>query len=264
MNHLLRELALVPSSGWEVIESEARARLQTALGARRLVDFSGPHGWSRSVADLGRVEPLEGPGERVGASRRRVLPYVELRTGFELSRRELDATERGARDVDLSGLEEAALRIAVAENSLVFQGYQAAGVTGVVEATAHAALELGGVEHYPRSVARAVEALRREGIGAPYGLAAGPDSYTAIIETAEHGGHLLLDHLRTILGGPVVWCPGLQGAVVVSMRGGDFVLEVGQDLSIGYQDHDTGTVRLYLEESLAFLVLEPAAAVALR
>lgn len=47
------------------------------------------------------------------------------------------------------------------------------------------------------------------------------------------------------------------------MRGGDFELVVGQDLSIGYLSHDAENVRLYIEESLTFRLLTPEAAVPL-
>jgi uncharacterized linocin/CFP29 family protein len=56
----------------------------------------------------------------------------------------------------------------------------------------------------------------------------------------------------------------VEGAVVLSMRGGDFVFECGQDLSIGYDSHDNEVVRLYLEESFSFHVATPEAAVALK
>jgi uncharacterized linocin/CFP29 family protein len=55
----------------------------------------------------------------------------------------------------------------------------------------------------------------------------------------------------------------VQGAVVVSQRGGDFLLEVGEDLSIGYQEHRADAVDLYLLESFTFRVATPEAAVAL-
>lgn len=51
--------------------------------------------------------------------------------------------------------------------------------------------------------------------------------------------------------------------MVLSQRGGDFTLSVGQDLSIGYLDHDADTVNLYLEESFTFQTEEPDAAIAL-
>jgi uncharacterized linocin/CFP29 family protein len=85
-----------------------------------------------------------------------------------------------------------------------------------------------------------------------------------VVETAEHGGYPLLDHLRKILEGPIVWAPGVKGAVVLSLRGCDFLFESGQDLSISYQSHDSEVVRLYLEESFSFRVATPEAAVALK
>ena len=71
------------------------------------------------------------------------------------------------------------------------------------------------------------------------------------------------EHLRKILGGPIVWAPGVRGAVVLSLRGGDFLFESGQDLSLGYAGHDGQNVRLYLEESFSFRVATPEAAVVL-
>jgi uncharacterized linocin/CFP29 family protein len=60
-----------------------------------------------------------------------------------------------------------------------------------------------------------------------------------------------------------VWAPGVNGAVVLSVRGGDFLFESGQDLSVGYDSHDADAVRLYLEESFSFRVATAEAAVAL-
>jgi uncharacterized linocin/CFP29 family protein len=101
------------------------------------------------------------------------------------------------------------------------------------------------------------------GIAGPYGLALGREQYRMVVETAEHGGYPLLDHLRKILEGPIVWAPGVRGACVISLRGGDFLFESGEDLSIGYDAHDHESVRLYLEESFSFRVATPEAAVAL-
>jgi len=177
----------------------------------------------------------------------------------------VDDAERGATDFDLAGLDKAARQIALAENVTVFHGHPAAGMQGITERTSHEPIVLGkDTPRYPNGVARAVDVLRQAGIDGPYGLAIGPEIYTEIVETTEHGGYLLLDHLRQILGGPLVWAPGVQGGIVLSLRGGDFLLDCGQDLSIGYADHDVDLVRLYIEESFTFRVLEPDAAVALR
>jgi uncharacterized linocin/CFP29 family protein len=265
MDHLYRELAPVPVPAWEQMEQEAKSRLVTHLAARKLVDFAGPHGWEHSATDLGRVGVVAGPAEGVAALQRRVLPLVELRADFSVARDELDAADRGASDISFSELDEAVRRLAVSENVTVLHGYHAAGIRGITESSSHSPIAIEeDMEQYPKVVARATDALRHSGIGGPYGLAIGPDIYTGIVETTEHGGYLLLDHLRQILGGPLVWAPGVEGGVVLSLRGGDFVLDCGQDLSIGYRDHDAQVVHLYVEESLSFRVVEPDAAVALR
>jgi uncharacterized linocin/CFP29 family protein len=264
MNHLLRDNAPISEAGWAAIEAEAKPRLTTYLAARKLVDFAGPHGWMHSVTELGRSESIAGPAAEVSARQRRVMPLVELRASFEVARAELDDADRGALDLDFAGLETAAIRIALAENTTVFHGYTAAGIVGIAESSSHTPVALeGDFGRYPTVVARAANVLREAGIGGPYGLAIGPDGYTGIIETTEHGGYPLLDHLHQILSGPVVWAPGVQGAVLLSMRGGDFVLDCGQDLSIGYADHTADAVLLYFEESISFRVLEPDAAIAL-
>jgi uncharacterized linocin/CFP29 family protein len=265
MNHLLREHAPITHASWELIDQEARQRLAPSLAARKLVDFAGPEGWRHSATALGRTHALaDAPVEGVSAVQRRVLPTVEVRAAFSVARSELEDADRGAGDADLGALDEAAHRMARAENSAVFHGWGSAAITGIADASTHKSIALGeDCESYPRHVARAVEALLCVGVGGPYGLALGPDAYTAVLETTEHGGYPLFDHLRKIVGGPVVWAPGVRGAVVLSQRGGDFVLEVGEDLSIGYQSHDAEAVQLYLLESFTFRVLTGDAAVAL-
>ncbi len=264
MNHLLRDFAPLSEVAWAAIEDESRARLTTYLAARKLVDFEGPHGWTHSATNLGHVTAIDGPAAGIAALQRQVLPLVELRLPFDVSRATIDDAGRGALVLDLDELDTAVRTLGEAENALVFHGYAAAGITGITQASAHAPIPLeADLNTYPTSVAKAVNTLRVSGIDGPYGLAIGPAGFTAIIETTEHGGLLLLDHLRQILGGPVVWAPGVEGAVVLSLRGGDFVLDVGEDLSIGYLAHDAERVQLYLEESLSFRVIEPDAAVAL-
>lgn len=265
MNHLRRELAPIGGAAWTAIDEEAASVLRAMLAARRLVDFSGPKGYRHAARDLGRAAPLEeGPHPEVRAALRQVMPLVELRAEFELSLDELDQAERGAVDLDLASLDEAARRLAVAENIAVFHGFDAAGIAGIAGSSAHAPISSGAdLAASPRPVAKAVEVLRSAGVEGPYALALSPEAYTGVVETAEHAGVLLLEHLRQILGGPILFAPGLRGALVCSLRGGDFCFECGEDVSVGYRSHDTGSVRCFLEESFTFQVAGPEAAVAL-
>ena len=262
MNHLLRDVAPLPEAAWTAIEDEARARLVTYLAARKLVDFEGPHGWTHSATNLGHVRSIAGPADGIRAMQREVLPLVELRVPFSVSRTTVEDAGRGAERLDLDELDAAVRTLGEAENALVFHGYSFAGIT---TESSHDPVALpSNLETYPTTVAMAVNILRISGIDGPYGLAIGPAGFTAIIESTERGGLLLLDHLRQILDGPVVWAPGVEGAVVLSLRGGDFVLDCGEDLSIGYLAHDADSVQLDLEESISFHVVEPDAAVTLQ
>jgi uncharacterized linocin/CFP29 family protein len=264
MNHLLRSQAPISDAGWTLLDEEARERLTPPLAARKLVDFSGPHGWDYSATNLGRTTALaSAPSEGISGLQRRVLPLVELRADFEISRSELRDADRGAEDVDLGALDKAAHQIALSENIAVFHGWKDA-ITGIAEASPHDVVKLGkDTDRYPTQVAGAVESLLCDGITGPYGLALGREQYRRVVETAEHGGYLLFDHLRQLVEGPLVWSPGLRGAVVVSLRGGDFLFECGQDMSIGYTSHDSDVISLYLEESFSFRVATPEAAVPL-
>ena len=263
-DHLFRHLAPISEAAWNAIDEDAKARLTVQLASRKLVDFTGPAGWEHAAVNIGRCESLATQGS-VATSRRVVLPLIEMRARFTLPRRELDNVDRGAPDPDLSALETAAHDLALAENRTVFHGSAPAGIIGIAEASSHDPLDLDAEpDTYPSAVARAVDVLRNSGIGGPYGIAIAPELYTRISETAEHGGYPLFDHLREILGGPVVWAPGIDGGIVVSQRGGDFTFESGQDVSIGYLSHDAEDVELYLEESFTFRVIEPDAAIALQ
>jgi uncharacterized linocin/CFP29 family protein len=265
MSHLLRGHAPITDEGWKLIDEEARERLLPGLATRRLVDFAGPHGWEHSATNLARVDranvsELKG----VEANRRVVLPLIELRSRFTVTREELRAGDRGAEDVDFASLDAAAQRMVDAENTAVFHSWAKAGIEGITAATPHRPIVRGkSFEDYTGCVARAVELLLRSGIEGPYGLALGREDYTRVVETAEHGGYPLLDHLRNIIKGPIVWAPGVKGAVVLSMRGGDFAFDSGEDLSVGYESHDAESVSLYIEESFSFRVLTPEAAVAI-
>ena len=193
-----------------------------------------------------------------------MLPLVELRADFSISLEELRDNDRGAFDADLEPLDRAARQIAIAENVAVFHGWSTAGIGGIAEV---AAVELAAARREAPTDTRARSRARssrcaRSGSSGPYGLALGPDEYTAVIETAEHGGYPLFDHLAKILDGPIVWAPGVKGAVVLSLRGGDFLFGPARTSRSVTATTTPTRVHLYLEESFSFVVATPEAAAA--
>jgi len=266
VNHLFRELAPISDAAWKEIDTEAKRSLENFLAARRLVDFSGPHGWASAAVTLGTVEALaDSPEPGVDGAKRQVQTYVEFRSPFTLKRAELDAIERGHTSPDLDPVVDAARRIAAAEDKAVFHGYPAGDIEGIAEVSPHDAIEIGDAfGSYPKWTAMAVAQLRDAGVEGPYGIALGPNCYAGILETTEDGGYPVLERLRLILNGPVIYAPAVDGAVVLSLRGEDFELYSGEDFSIGFDSADGENVNLFLEESLTFHVHSAEAAVALR
>lgn len=264
MNHLFREKAPISDAGWEEIDKEATRTLKTMLGARRIVDFVGPKGWDFAAVGTGRSEPIAPPQTtKVEARLRQVLQIAELRVPFTMLRSELDAIDRGAKDPDTDPVIAAARQIAIAENRAIFHGFKEAGIRGICEAQASAAVQFGeDFTAFPNAIMSALTKLRDEGVSGPYAVALSEPAYTALSETTS-GGYPVREHIRRLIDGPLVWTPGLDGAVVLSMRGGDFELTVGQDFSIGYLSHDMESVQLYIEESFTFWLLSAQAAVPL-
>ena len=265
MNNLRRELAPISDAAWSLIDEEATRVLKLKLAARKLVDFVGPKGPDFGAVNSGRLEALKsGPVAGVSAALRRVLPLTELQATFELSRAELDAVERGSENPDLDPLIDAATRIAAAEDNAVFHGYAPGGIQGIDQASTHPPQIIStDFTAYPRSVAEAARLLRNAGIDGPYAIALGPRCYAGLTQATGPGGYPVLEVVKRIVDGPLVWAPAVNGAVVLSTRGGDYELTVGRDLSIGYLSHTDAAVRLYLTESMTFRVLTPEAAVAL-
>lgn len=262
---LYRDLAPIPPEAWAEIEEEAQRTLTSHLAGRRLVEVTGPLGWQASAVGTGRVKAIaEAPRDRVHAQQRLVQPLLEFRVPFTLSRAEIDAAGRGAKDADWQPVKTAAHAAALAEDGAIFEGYAAGGIAGIGQGEAHAALTItDDYTAYPLVVAEALNRLRLAGVDGPYAIALGPRCYTGLTVTTL-AGYPVLGHVQRLVDGPIVWAPAVDGAIVLSLRGGDFELIVGQDFSIGYLGHTNETVDLYIQESFTFRVLAEEAAVPLR
>jgi uncharacterized linocin/CFP29 family protein len=263
MNNLHRGLAPISDAAWSQIEEEASRTLKRHLAARRVVELDGPKGTDFSAVGTGHLRDIATPGDGVQAAQRDVRALVELRVPFELTRQAVDDVERGSNDSDWEPLKEAARKIAFAEDRAVFDGYAAAGIQGIRPGSSNAALTLpSSVKSYPRTIAEAVSQLRLAGVNGPYSLLLGTEPYTAISDATDDG-YPVLQHIERLVDGKIIWAPAIEGGVILTTRGGDFQLTVGQDLSIGYLSHTDEAVELYFQESFTFRLLTTEAAVAL-
>jgi uncharacterized linocin/CFP29 family protein len=263
MNNLHRELAPISDAAWSQIEEEASRTFKRYVAGRRVVDTQESGGVGLSAVGTGHLSNLEAPGDGVLARQRKVKALVELRVPFDLDRQQIDDVDRGANDSDWQPVKDAARRLSFAEDRAIFDGYPAAGIEGVRQGTSNPLMTLPvDVRDYPDAIAQALSQLRLVGVNGPYSVLLSVDAYTGLSETRDHG-YPVLEHIKRLVDGEIIWAPALEGAFVLTTRGGDFDLHIGQDVSIGYSSHTDSTVRLYLQETFTFLLLTAEAAVAL-
>ncbi|HWB49217.1 MAG TPA: family 1 encapsulin nanocompartment shell protein [Stellaceae bacterium] len=263
MNNLHRELAPISDKAWAEIEEEASRTLKRYLAARRVVDVSGPKGLDLSAVGTGHLHHIQAPGDGIHAGLRETKAIVELRVPFELARQAIDDVERGAMDSDWSAVKEAARKIAFAEDRVVFDGYGAAGIQGIRQGSSNPRIVLpANVRGYPGAIAEAVSQLRLAGVNGPYALVLGADAYT----TASGGtdeGYPVFHHIEREVDGGIIWAPAIEGGFVLTTRSGDFALDIGQDISIGYSSHSSTAVELYFLETFTFRLLTTEAVIVL-
>jgi len=263
MNNLHRELAPISDAAWAEIEEETTRTFKRYLAGRRVVDVPAAGGVSLPAVATGHLLSIAAPEENTIAWQREVKALVELRVPFELTRAAIDDVERGAEDSDWQPAKDAAKKIAFAEDRAIFNGYGAANIQGIREGTSNPIMTLpADVRNYPDAIAQALSQLRLVGVNGPYSVLLGAKAYTELAETRDHG-YPVLEHVKRIVDGHLIWAPAIEGAYVLTTRGGDFELNIGQDVSIGYLSHTDAVVRLYLQETFTFRVLTSEASVVL-
>lgn len=263
MNNLYRDLAPITDEAWAEIETEATRTFKRHIAGRRVVDVSEPGGPVVAAVSTGHLRDVTSPADGVLAHLRESKPLVRLRVPFTISRTDVDDVERGSQDSNWDPVKAAAKALAFAEDRAIFEGYEAAAIEGIRKASSNPALALpGDASEIADVISQALSELRLAGVDGPYSVLLSADAYTRVSETTEHG-YPIREHLNRLVDGEIIWAPAIDGAFVLSTRGGDFDLQLGTDVSIGYLSHDVDNVQLYLEETLTFLCYTAEASVAL-
>jgi uncharacterized linocin/CFP29 family protein len=252
--------APIAPEAWAALEADTRETLKQHLVGRRVVDFDGPRGLGFAALNLGSIEPREiAPGITGGT--RATLPLLEVRVPFQLSRTVLDDRERGAPELADDPSRDAARRLAELEDRAIFHGLASAQIHGLLARSSQPRIPIGSdARGCIDAVTRALLALDESAVDGPYAVVLGHAAYRRVAAGPEYPP---LRQLRELVGGQVLHSRVLEGGLVISLRGGDFRLTVGQDTDIGYASHDAERVSLYLIESFTFLVSSPEAVVGL-
>jgi uncharacterized linocin/CFP29 family protein len=264
MDILKRSLAPITSEAWKAIDDYARDVLVSHLSARKFVSVGGPMGWDYAALPLGRLTVPEGQKpEEVRYGVYAVKPLVEARATFMLEVWELDNIIRGAKDITLDSLEDAARKMASFEDAAVYRGLKAGGIAGIYESMEHEPIgfDPGHTSSFLEGLSGAVTRLVDSSVPGPYALVVNCDAWRRLMSATS--GYPLTQHIDQVIDGGVVHSHTIEGALVVSKADGNFELVVGQDFSIGYETHDARKATLFVTESFTFRVIEPRAAVQL-
>ncbi len=256
MDILKQKLAPIGAEAWDEINEVATQILSASLSARKFVDVDGPKGWDFSAVPLGRLDVAKGKSKSdVDYGIRTVQPLVEARVLFDLDVWELDNAARGAEDIDLGPLEEAARKIALFEEKAIYQGLADGNITGLKDSADHKPIKVSGdANKLLNAVSDGITEFMKAGVEGPYRLIAGSKLWRDV--AAHNGGYPLTRHLERLLDSSIILNPSLEESMLVSVRGGDMKLTLGVDMSIGFNSADADKVRLYFTESFTFQVLD--------
>jgi len=259
MDILKRDKAPLTDRAWQEIDEAVREVLLTRLCGRKVVDVLGPLGMEMSAINLGRLDVAkDGKPGTVEYGIRQVQPLVEGRINFDLDLWELDNVERGARDLDLQAAEDAALAMARFEDAAIFNGFSAGGIKGLTQLKDHDRIYLTlEPANLLGALTKGVVAMSDASVDGPFHLVVGPQVFKTL-SVQQTSGYPLSKQVVELIGGKVHYSPALKGALLVSARGGDFELSIGQDLSVGYDSRQGRTITLFVTESFTFHVLDPA------
>lgn len=261
MDILKRSISSITDEAWAEIDAQAVRVLKGTLSGRKFVDVLGPFGWDYAAFPLGKLRiPEEGAGDDVKYGIHQVMPLVESRAFFELDVWELDNITRGSKNPDLGPLEEAVRKIALFEEKAIYQGLDEACILGISQASKESSLN-GTPDKLLDTLANAVIELRKKSVEGPYALVADQSLWQYIL--ARSGGYPLKKSVEAILDGGMILSPNLKGSYVISLRGGDMEMVLGQDFSIGYHSGNKEKVKLFITESFTFRVVNPEAILAM-
>jgi uncharacterized linocin/CFP29 family protein len=258
MDILKQQLAPVSSEAWEEINKEAKRFLTQHLSARKFVKVEGPMGWNYAAVPLGRlVIPGNQDNNGVVYGINKVQPLIEPRVIFSLNLWELDNFSRGARDIDLDAMEEAAIKLAEFEERTVYYGLAEASLPGLKDCNTGEKLAFPeNTDDLLSVISQGITKLRNASFDGPYTLIVSPEKWQLI--SSHFKGYPMKIQLEKLMGGQVILSHFIKESFLVPASATELSLVLGHDISIGYESHNAKEVRLYFTESFTFLINDPA------
>lgn len=261
MDTLRRDAAPLSDRVWKEIDDAVGKAARHVLTARRVATFDGPHGWDQLVASrLGTMTPCQTREGKATVCRPEVVLLAEVRAEFSIPWTAIEVFERGATRLDTKHAEDAAREVALGEDRLALYGEPMGG--GFLTSPDSPRVRSGDWKAPGRmigDVLKAVETLDTRGFAGPYELVLSPVRYFEYLQAEGDHGYPAARQLREVVAAVHRSLVVHDVGAVFSVRGGDFMLSVGGDLSVGYRLHDRDAVHLFCVETLGAQVVTPEA-----
>lgn len=262
MEWLRRNAAPLSEKVWQAIDETAAAMFRQTVIARRIADFDGPRGWNHVATQLGTFRPTAppAPASKVRLSVPDIRLLTEIRSDFSISWEAIDIFERVGPALDADSIEEAAREMALAEDHLVFYGSEYSPGLLRSSESPHIALSDWSVPgRVVTDMLAAVQRLDEHGIKGPYEAVLSPDHYYLYLQQTTEGGVYPAAKQLSLVLRKVYSSPVIEGAILFTTRGGDFMITVGGDFILGYRWHDDKAVHLFCVETIAAQLQTPEA-----
>jgi uncharacterized linocin/CFP29 family protein len=250
---MYRDLAPIDINVWKQIDSRAKEVIISTLTARKAIHVSTPKGSDYVAYNHGKLGDVAEKHEVAFASYV-VTPLIETRIEFKLNRWEMDNAFRGDTNIDFSNLEDAVKKAALFEEYVVYEGLSEGNIPGLLEVSGET-LKLGDTaSSIKKSVAEGVIKLKNAYISGSMDLIVSQELYAKLWSIESQTP--LIKALENMIGGKVIDSEVMKGAILVPHNNENLNIELGEDFSIGYQEHDKKEVTFFIKESFTFRILD--------
>lgn len=259
MNILKKELAPITENAWNEIEEQSERVINEYLTGRKIANVIGPAGIELGAISTGRLlVPSDQNKDGVQIGIREVIPLLEVRKPFAMDLWELDNASRGAKDLDLGVVEKAAQQIAGFEDQCLYSGFDNSLAPGLMNAVTEKPVKVKlNASDFLSVVADQILSLQKNAVEGPFTMILPDKVWISLVSDSTSYPFKLL--LKEIIGGDIIIHHHNEDVFLVSQRGGDIELHLGQDISLGYEGHDQKKVKLFYSESFTYQIHGPEA-----
>jgi uncharacterized linocin/CFP29 family protein len=253
-NFLGREDAPIGSEVWKVLDQSTTEAAKSVMTGRRLLHIEGPYGLGLKAVPLGDKKAESG---FISSS---FVPLSLIHRTFELSKRDLAASEREGMPINFEAAASAAIEIAIQEDSLIFNGLP--GIQGLLTADGANKFKLSNWDSIGKAIEDIISAITmidKAGFHGPHILALAPNRYNLLFRRYPQGG-TEFEYIQSLVTDGIFKAPFLDSGGVLMASGRQFSsIILGQDMTIGFIGPVGEKLEFSISESLALLIRRPKA-----